>query len=281
MLKHRVYTALVIGPLAVAALFWLSLQNLAIALGAVVAVSAWEWSKLTGFTETVSRGLFVCAITILYALLIWTQVDALPIASWELQGVNGVLVSMGVAWWILATLLVLTFPSSSRLWKHSAPLKTLAGLLTLLPFAIALLGLRGVELGAQLVLHLLLMVWAADTGAYFSGKRFGKHKLMPRVSPGKTIEGLLGGLFAASLVAVLGAWLLGVAPAKWPLFVLCGLAAVCASVIGDLAESMFKRQAGIKDSGRILPGHGGILDRIDSLTAAFPVYVLTFWHWVL
>lgn len=281
MLKHRVYTALIIAPLAIFGLFALSLQSLSVAIGAVVAVSAWEWSKLSGFSRKPSRLLFVIFILAIYCMLLWGRIGDLPLGAWSEQGTNTLTLVIGVIWWLLATGLVLTFPNSSRVWKDSVVLKTIACLLTLLPFSVALLGLRGTELGAPLVLHLLLIVWAADTGAYFAGKRFGKHKLMPRVSPGKTLEGLAGGLVASSLVAVAGAWVNGVPADKWVLFVVSGLAAVIASVVGDLTESMFKRQAGIKDSGRILPGHGGVLDRIDSLTAAFPVFALAYWIWVL
>ena len=121
------------------------------------------------------------------------------------------------------------------------------------------------------VLYLLLLVWAADIGAYFAGKRFGRLKLAPRVSPNKTWEGLLGGVGGALVVAAAGAFVFRLPPVP---FIALGLALVMASIVGDLTESLFKRQAGLKDSGTLLPGHGGVLDRIDSLTSSVPFFVL-------
>jgi len=117
----------------------------------------------------------------------------------------------------------------------------------------------------------LLLVLGADSGAYMFGKMFGKHKLAPKVSPGKTWEGFLGGLVTSALIAVLFATLAPLTVSTGTL-VICAIIATLASVLGDLTESMFKREAGIKDSGNLIPGHGGILDRIDSLTAAVPVF---------
>jgi phosphatidate cytidylyltransferase len=131
-------------------------------------------------------------------------------------------------------------------------------------------------MGSWILLFVMGLVWAADSGAYFFGKAFGKHKLAPAVSPGKTIEGMFGGLFTASLLAVAVTWFMDFVPAKMAIVLFCSLLAVLASVLGDLTESMFKREAGIKDSGTLLPGHGGILDRIDSLTAALPVFLLSY-----
>jgi phosphatidate cytidylyltransferase len=125
--------------------------------------------------------------------------------------------------------------------------------------------------GEQLFLFLLVLVWAADIGAFFAGRRFGRVKLAPRVSPNKTWEGVLGGVVAGLIAAVAGSVWFGFA--KGPFIALC-VAVVLASIVGDLTESMFKRFAGLKDSGKVLPGHGGVLDRIDSVTAAVPFYVL-------
>jgi len=125
--------------------------------------------------------------------------------------------------------------------------------------------------GAWWLLFVLLLVWGADSGAYMFGKMFGKHKLAPKVSPGKTWEGFLGGLVTSALIAVLFATLAPLTVSTGTL-VICAIIATLASVLGDLTESMFKREAGIKDSGNLIPGHGGILDRIDSLTAAVPVF---------
>ncbi|MGO1794033.1 MAG: phosphatidate cytidylyltransferase, partial [Oceanisphaera sp.] len=116
-----------------------------------------------------------------------------------------------------------------------------------------------------------------DTGAYFAGKAFGKRKLCPNVSPGKTLEGMLGGVVAATVLAVIVTQSVNLAPGHSQVLLIASVVAVLASVLGDLTESMFKREAGLKDSGNILPGHGGIMDRIDSLTAALPVFVVVVW----
>ena len=130
--------------------------------------------------------------------------------------------------------------------------------------------------GAKLVLLVCFLVWSADTGAYFSGKRFGKHKMAPAVSPNKTIEGLVGGVILAVIITWLGAKLLSIPFISISSLLSIAIITVVISVLGDLVESMFKRASGVKDSGNILPGHGGILDRIDSLTAAIPVFALLY-----
>jgi phosphatidate cytidylyltransferase len=179
-------------------------------------------------------------------------------------------------WWLVATWLVLTYPESSEHWSSSV-CKLVIGLLILLPAWQGLVLIKQWELGNWLILSVMVLVWGADIGAYFSGKAFGKRKLAPKVSPGKSWEGLYGGLVASLLItAVVGIF------RSWSFsqffFCLIGAAiVVLISVVGDLTESMFKRKSGIKDSSNLLPGHGGVLDRIDSLTAAIPVFALLLW----
>jgi phosphatidate cytidylyltransferase len=154
-------------------------------------------------------------------------------------------------------------------------LTLVCGILVLVPPFIALarvlLAARGFARGPEMVLWMLLLVFAADIGAFFAGRKLGRHKLAPRVSPGKTWEGAIGGLAAVAVVALIGTLHFGLPVAGGVAFA-CGVGAF--SVIGDLTESMFKRAAGLKDSGSLLPGHGGVLDRIDSVTAAAPLYAL-------
>jgi phosphatidate cytidylyltransferase len=151
-------------------------------------------------------------------------------------------------------------------------------LIVLIPTWLAVVALHeSGEQGPLLVMYLLSLIWVADSGAYFSGRAWGKRKLAPSVSPGKSWEGVGGGALLSLAYAVGAAQVLGLPGNQWPLFVVLSLVTVLFSVLGDLTESMFKRHAGIKDSGTLLPGHGGVLDRIDSVTAAAPVFVVGFW----
>jgi phosphatidate cytidylyltransferase len=260
MLKLRVITALILAPLVLSAIFFVPHPVTAAVLGVLVVLGAWEWSAFPGFTRASTR--------LAYAAL----VGAATLALW-LIGVDDtaldVILLLAVLWWVLALLWIAFFPG--RVNRIAA---ALAGPVVLIPawFALVRLHAHGpAPDGPQLLTFLLLLVVAADVGAYFAGRAFGQHKLAPRVSPGKTWEGVGGGFAGASALAVGGAfWFeLQLLP-----FVLLCVFVVGVSVVGDLTESLFKRHAGVKDSGSLLPGHGGILDRIDSLTAAAPFFLL-------
>ena len=278
MFKQRVITALVLAPLALAAVFYLPLAGFAVFISVAFLLGAWEWSGLCGLPNRASRAVYVVLTAVIFALLYWL----LPIqASWPIE-TNVLLSSLllaGVTWWLLAIALVLTYPRSQQFWANSDWRKALMGWLTLIPAWAAVLFIRSTDYGASsftgawLIFALLGLVWAADIGGYIVGKPFGKHKLLPKVSPGKTIEGMLGGLALVGLlvtvVAMLQDW-----PAQTPVWYVSALLLTVLSVFGDLTESMFKRVAGKKDSGAFLPGHGGILDRIDSLTATAPLFAI-------
>ncbi|MBY5990662.1 phosphatidate cytidylyltransferase [Ferrimonas balearica] len=279
MLKQRVLTALILLPVALAGIFLLPLPGFTLAVGAIIVLAAREWGALIrpqdGFIKIAYAGAVAALVAALIVLvpedLLWSEQRLHPLA-------HGVLLA-GALWWLVGLALVLSYPRSARMWSRSAGLKSLFGQLTLLPCFVALVVLKSWpgmanDNGAWLVLAVLLLVWGADTGAYFVGKAVGKNKLIPRVSPGKTREGLLGGMAVCALLGVLGAYLVpGLSLVEaLALALITGLA----SALGDLTESMFKRAANIKDSGRLLPGHGGILDRIDSVTAAMPVFALLY-----
>lgn len=264
MLKQRIITALVLLPFALGGFFLLEGELFALFIGAVVSLGAWEWARLAGFVAQVQRVSYAASVAAL--LLVLYLLPAL--APWVLV--------VGVAWWCLATLLVLGYPASSRYWQGGAT-KLLIGLLILLPAWQGLVLFKQWPQANLLILTVMVLVWGADIGAYFSGKRFGKRKLAPQVSPGKSWEGVFGGLLATLLMcAAVGLyrdWAFGEL-----LLALAGTALiVLVSVVGDLTESMFKRQSGVKDSSNLLPGHGGVLDRIDSLTAAIPVFAALLW----
>ena len=274
MLKYRLISAFVLIPIVIAALFLLPPVGFAIVTLAVCMLAAWEWGQLSGFTSRTQR----VWLAVLCGLLLALMLFALPEYH---HGAHQPLVALtlwaSLAWWLVALVLVLGYPSSAAWWRTSKVLRLSFGALTIIPFFWGMLALRTWHYdanpygGALWLLYVMILVWGADSGAYMVGKLFGKHKLAPKVSPGKTWQGFLGGLLTAGVISWgYGAWAnLEVAPST---LLICSVAAALASVLGDLTESMFKREAGIKDSGHLIPGHGGILDRIDSLTAAVPVF---------
>ena len=257
-LRARVVTALLLAAAVVLILFWLPAAVAVLAVMVAVAAGAWEWAGLAGLRAPVARAGYTVAVGIA-TMLAWglTETPEARIAFlW-----------VAAAWWLVALGWIATAPG--RGGSRSA---AMAGFLVLVPAAVALGRLVTLTPNGQtLLLFLLVLIAAADVGAYFGGRRFGQRKLAPRVSPGKTVEGLAAGFAAAGLAAVAGARLLGFPVLPW--LAVCLLVALV-SVVGDLAESMFKRRAGLKDSGKLLPGHGGVLDRLDSLSAASPVFLL-------
>ncbi|TRX57095.1 phosphatidate cytidylyltransferase [Thalassomonas sp. M1454] len=282
MLKQRILTALILAPLAIAAIFFLSLQAFAGVVLAIIAIGAWEWGPLMGFDTTKRRIGFVTFIALAIAGL-WYVLP--PEQIWQLGGLNplaeNILIAASV-WWALCIFMIFKYPRYSSFWTGHRSIRGLFGLITLAPMWVAFLVLRSNNIvfaefdGAYLLMLLFAFVWSADVGAYFAGKRFGKNKLMPNVSPGKTIEGFIGGNIAAAAVAIITALYFSWSIEQLFMTVALALLISSVSVVGDLTESMLKRQAGVKDSGSILPGHGGILDRIDSLTATAPVFALCF-----
>lgn len=260
MLKQRVITAVILAPLAAAGFVLLQGAWFAFFIGAVVALGAWEWARLCG--ETRQSGRIVYALT-LGLFMIGLYRDQWPVIYYVVPA---------LLWWVFASVMVVRYPAGSGVWRGSF-VRQLFGLLVLLPAWAGLVWLRAQEYGLWLIFSLLILVWAADIGAYFAGKAFGRNKLMPNVSPGKTREGLLGGLVFSELLAVAAMLYLGWGVVAILLGALGAALVVLVSVIGDLTESLFKREAGLKDSSNLLPGHGGVLDRIDSLTAAIPMFV--------
>ncbi len=260
MLRTRVLTALVLLAVLLAVLFWLPVPVAIGVFALVVLAGAWEWAAFAGLSAPLAR--------LGYVLLI----AALGAAAWLATERRADLVTcMQVAalWWVVALLWLALRPHAVT--RVSA---ALAGPLVLVPAWIGLARLLGngpPPRGAVLLLYMLLLVWAADIGAYFAGRRYGRLKLAPEVSPNKTWEGVVGGTVLGLVVAIAGAAWFGAPPVA---FVALGLAVVGTSMIGDLTESMFKRFAQLKDSGSLLPGHGGVLDRIDSITSAVPFFVL-------
>lgn len=256
MLKARIATAAVLIALLLVVL-WLPPIATIIALTAVVLAGAWEWSAFLRAPTAALRWGYVLIVAAALAL-VW-QLSLPP------GGARAVL-TVAIVWWIVALLWVIFAPHRAARWSAA-----LAGLLALVPAWVALMRLRlETPRGAEWTLFVLILVWVADIGAFFFGRRFGKKRLAPEVSPGKTWEGALGGIAVSALVAVAGSSWFGIAPV---VFVPLCLIAVVFSIVGDLTESLLKRFAGMKDSGTLFPGHGGVMDRIDSVTGAAPVLV--------
>lgn len=274
MLRTRVITALVLLILFLAALFWLPPGAWSLFAGVLVVPAAWEWGRLIKL-ERAASGLYVILVTAVCASLYdWTDATA-PLSQHGAQTAAYLVASL---FWLAAVPLWLR-----RSWlPRSRWLAALTGLVVLVPMWLALVELR--NLGPALLLLLMSVAWISDTAAYFAGRRFGRRKLAPSISPGKTWEGVAGAVLAVSAYAALWsyAW-----PQHFPhslkstsfgafgmLLFLWLLTAI--GIYGDLFESALKRHAGVKDSGVLLPGHGGVLDRIDALTAVLPVAALIY-----
>jgi phosphatidate cytidylyltransferase len=262
MLRQRVITATVLALIAVWAVLKLPAAGFGLALLAVILLGAWEWARLAGFDGTRDRLLYG-GLALFATLAIWPLV-------WSGTFVAGLLILVCGGWCYALVWIGRHAAHPDR--QDRAVVVGGAGLIVLVTLWVALMGLRD-EFGPAYVLFLLLLIWVADTGAYFAGRRWGRRKLAPTISPGKTWEGVLGAGLATLAFALAGAAALDVG-ARWPGFVAVCMVAVGFSIIGDLFESMLKRQRGVKDSGALLPGHGGVLDRLDSLTAAAPVFLL-------
>ena len=260
MLKQRLITGFTLAPLVVAGFVLLNSLWFAVMIGAIVGLAAWEWARLAGTQSLAGRVGYALVVVL---LLVGLYLDTSPAHF---------ILLIAAGWWLLATVLVLRYPQGKG--QRSGYLVHLYGLLVLLPAWYGLVWLRSQEGGLWLLLAVVIMVWAADIGAYFAGKQFGRHKLRPLVSPGKTIEGLLGGVLLTQVLAVAAMVWLSWSPASLAIGMLVTLVIVLFSVVGDLIESLFKREQGLKDSSNLLPGHGGIMDRIDSLTAAIPLFAL-------
>ncbi|MBD8879183.1 phosphatidate cytidylyltransferase [Rhodanobacter sp. 7MK24] len=265
MLQQRVLTALLLAPLAIAIILLLSTPWIALVGAAVFLGAMEEWTRLANVQKPASRMALLVSAAVLFALLWLGHAGALM----------PLLLVLGVAWWLLACLWLRHFALGAAPTPENRTLKLAAGAFVIFPAWVALIALHGREVhGHWWLLLALVIVWAADIGAYFSGRTFGKRKLAPQISPGKTWAGAYGAMVAGVLVALAGGWLLDVRDtALLGLGVLAAIT-VAVSIVGDLLESLMKRHAGMKDSGSVFPGHGGLLDRLDSVFAALPVFAL-------
>lgn len=265
MLKQRVITACVMMLSFLVLLFLCPWPLFFLCTTMLFIVGAWEWSRLAGLDSRMARAAYLALVVILGGAAFWAS-------SFGSKGsVLAPILVIACFWWACAFFWVRLFPLGESFMRSRA-VRMIAGCVVLIPAWLSVSYLIQLNRGALIVLLGLLIVAAVDVGAYFTGRKFGKRKLAPVVSPGKSWEGVWGGLAFAMLVGIVFVSVFGELDLVNLLVII--LPAALISVVGDLMESMVKRVRGIKDSGSILPGHGGVLDRIDGLASAIPVFTL-------
>lgn len=268
MLATRLATAAVLIPLIVAGIVLLPTGAVAVIFAIVVGIGAWEWARLLGWAGTAPRAVYTACYIVLTIGFGWYGY-----ASTDLGLVPAVLVDVACVWWVAVTYWLVRFPTGWGASIGRPVIGAIVGLLVLCAAATAVPAIHSMAQGLGLLLIFFVLVWGSDTGAYFAGRTLGRRRLAPAISPGKTLEGAVGGIIAALVVATLSAYLLGYSGARFAGFIVLGAWVAVISIFGDLTLSMFKRHAGIKDTGTLFPGHGGVLDRLDSILAAAPWFV--------
>lgn len=281
MLK-RLITAGILLPLVIVGIFTLPAVPFTVISAVLFILASWEWSRLAGWTSIVTRLLYVVGFILIEALIFKP-----PVLGW----LTPFVFRLSLLFWPIILLLVLTYPKTIAYWGKSFWLRSVMGYLALTPCFYILIKFATLEFSRDMLLICLLFIWGADSGAYFVGKRWGKTPLIPDVSPNKTIAGLVGALLTGWVIALCvflvsvsillcthGACKLsylsyGTALESFFQMMIIALWTVLASVLGDLTISMLKRNVGVKDTGNLLPGHGGILDRIDSMLPALPIFI--------
>jgi phosphatidate cytidylyltransferase len=265
MLKQRIITALILAPLVLWGVLKLPNQYLMLVLALILLVAGYEWVKLAGVTRRFEQGLLLLMLALTMAGLGYLSYVHMEWIKW--------IMAANALWWLVVLARLRRFTGAEVLQGLNLS-QLIEGLIVLVPAWLALVLIhRMPHDGPLLLVFLLLLIWSADIGAYFSGRRWGRVKLAPRVSPGKTREGVYGGMAGAVVCGVLLAWWRDWELTNYPFAVALCLVTALVSVVGDLFVSMLKRLRGVKDSGALLPGHGGLLDRIDSLTAAAPLFL--------
>jgi phosphatidate cytidylyltransferase len=272
MLKQRIITASILAPLMIVGVFALPFQYFSFFIAIIVMFGAWEWSNIAGYTKPIQRiGYAILTGCLILSCMMWLNtVDYLD----QITLFTYVLLS-SLIWWVMSFFAVIFYPKTGGILKISL-ISLLLGWFILLPMWVGFMVLK--LHGAVWILCVLLLIWGADIGAYFSGRKWGKLKLAPQVSPGKSWAGFFGGVLTSMIIMIMFFFFFNsdnsMGASQWISWLLVGLVTALASVLGDLVESMFKRIRGIKDSSQLLPGHGGVLDRIDSMASAVPIFAL-------
>lgn len=264
MLLKRVITALILFPLVMGLVFYVPTVYFEIITGFLLLLVAREWSLLCGANRLWMQ--FIYCLATLGLLYLCAMVPLFYIYL------------VASLFWVLSAIWICLYPKGSCIWNNYPVIRYLMGFLVLLPLWFAMNQVRKSSDGHVHLFLLFLIVWSTDIGAYFVGRFFGQHKLLANVSPNKTREGFYGGLICAFATALIYVWFFDMELLASSWFVLLVMITALFAVIGDLTESMIKRLSGVKDSGTWLPGHGGLLDRVDSLLAAGPIYALILWN---
>lgn len=276
VLKTRIITAIVMLIVLYMATVWTTPFQFSVFVSLALLVAILEWTGLMGLQSAAAKAAYLTVFVVIMGLLASAAQIFSPVAMLS-QSVVLTLTGVGVLFWLLAFWLIRHFPENTPQWA-TTPKTAAMGLLTLIPTWIALIQLKYLAPSGALVFALIALVSIVDIGAYFTGKALGKAKLAPKLSPGKSWAGFWGGMASCLVLAVvllypLNMYVVQIDGLHMAAFLVVAMVTAVFSVLGDLFESMLKRSQGLKDSGKSLPGHGGILDRIDSLTAAAPVFV--------
>lgn len=276
MLKQRVVTALLIAILVIIGILYLSTMGIAVLLALTWLVAGWEWANLASLSHVLAKIAYTTVLGILIVIVAYYSqliVDSPALREANLLWIRDVL-GLGCLWWSMALLWVPGFPRSASIWG-SVWMRCIMGYLVLVPAWLAVIFLHALPHGVTLLFVLIGLVVCADTGAYFCGRFLGKKKMILAVSPGKTWAGFWGGLVISVGLLMIYWSLYGMGQLQFLSVLVIGVMTVLAAALGDLLESMMKRHRKVKDSGVLLPGHGGIMDRLDSLTAAAPVFAMS------
>ncbi|MCK5121051.1 MAG: phosphatidate cytidylyltransferase [Methylococcales bacterium] len=278
MLLQRILTALVLAAVAISAIFLLPILYFYLFIAVIVLIAAWEWTNLVEINKVSGKlGFLLLLIVPMLGVTFWTQLLELTsqVFEWpeikEYSGALEWLVIGPVVFWVMMMILIRKVPEGLLAIELKTSFKVFIGWFVLLSAWMFLTKLRAYY-GADAVMYFLALIWFADIAAYFTGKKFGKDKLAPAISPGKTVQGMYGAIISAMLCAVVLALYYGYPMMIATDFGMLSILTVLVSIYGDLFFSLMKRKSGVKDSGSILPGHGGVLDRIDSVIAAAPFY---------
>jgi len=269
MLAKRIITSLVLAPIMIGGIFFLPLHQFALFIGVIVVFGGWEWANLAGWSSIAQRLVYVAFLVVVMAGIYFSRNQFPALMTYILW--------CAFAWWAVAFFMVAKFPETPNgLFKTGTQLSI--GLIVLVPMWVGLYQLKLNPNSTLWIIYLMFVVWGADVGAYFVGKAIGKRKLAPKVSPGKSWEGVMGGTVCVLMVATVAGLYFsqngGFSIQSWIALFVISVVVMASSILGDLVESMFKRHRGVKDSSNILPGHGGVLDRADSLTSSVPVFAL-------